>query len=350
VNTHFNLSEWALKHRSLVLYGMLVTAFLGFIGFTHLGQSEDPPFTFKVMVIQTLWPGADAAQVQREVTDRLERKLQETPNIDFLQSYSKPGESMIFFNIKDSAPASAVPDTWYQVRKKVGDIATQLPQGVIGPFFNDEFGDVYTNIYALSGDGYNPAELKDYADQLREELLRVPDVAKVDYFGEQTQVIYVEISNRKLATLGLNPRDIVGVLQAQNAVTPAGSYETASDHLIIRSSGQYRSVQGLEDTSFRVNGRLLRLGDIARIYSGYQDPPDQQLRYMGHDVLGIGLTMQPGGDVIKLGKHLSAKIAELQQRLPVGLSLHTVTDDSVAVASSGDDFEQAVAEAIAIVL
>src|SRR5579863_9438266 len=149
---------------------MLVTAFLGFIGFTHLGESEDPPFTFKVMVIQTLWPGADAAQVQREVTDRLERKLQETPNVDFLQSYSKPGESMIFFNIKDSAPAAAVPGTWYQVRKKVGDIVGQLPQGVIGPFFNDEFGDVYPNIYALAGDGYNPAELKDYADQLRGEL------------------------------------------------------------------------------------------------------------------------------------------------------------------------------------
>ncbi|HLX01720.1 MAG TPA: efflux RND transporter permease subunit, partial [Trinickia sp.] len=282
----FNLSAWALRHQALVIFLITLATLFGILAYTRLAQSEDPPFTFRVMVIQTFWPGATARQMQDQITDRIGRKLQETPNIDFLRSYSRPGESLIFFNMKDSAPAKDVPDTWYQVRKKVGDIAATLPAGVQGPFFNDEFGDVYTNIYALEGDGYDDAELKDYADRMREELLRVPDVAKVDYFGEQTQVIHVEISNRKLATLGLNPRDIVGVLQAQNAVTPAGSYETASDHLIIRSSGQYRSVQGLEDTSFRVNGRLLRLGDIARIYSGYQDPPDQQLRYMGHDVLG----------------------------------------------------------------
>src|SRR6185437_2392006 len=182
------LSEWALRHRSLVLYAMVVTAILGAFGFSRLGESEDPPFTFKVMVIQTLWPGASAQQVEREVTDRIERKLQETPNVDFLQSYSRPGESMIFFNIKD------------------------------------EFGDVYTNIYALEGDGYSFAELHDYADKLREELLRVPGVAKVDYFGDQTQVIHVEISNRKLATLGLTPADIEAVLRAQNAVVAAGTY------------------------------------------------------------------------------------------------------------------------------
>jgi len=346
----FNLSEWALKHRTLVLYAMLVTALLGLLGYSHLGQSEDPPFTFKVMVIKTEWPGATAEQVQREVTDRIERKLQETPNVDFLQSYSKPGESMIFFNIKDSAPASAVPGTWYQVRKKVGDIQAQLPQGVVGPFFNDEFGDVYTNVYALEGDGYSDAELKDYADRMREVLLRVPDVAKVDYFGEQTQVIHVEISNRKLATLGLSPQDIVSVLQAQNAVVPAGSFETGSDHISLRGSGQFQTVASLEQVSFRANGRLFRLGDIARIYSGYQDPPDQQMRYAGHPVLGMGVTMQTGGDVIDLSKHLKPVIASLQQRLPAGLTLHTVTDGGVAVERSVGDFQEAVGEAILIVL
>ena len=346
----FNLSEWALKHRTLVLYAMLVTALLGLMGYSHLGQSEDPPFTFKVMVIQTEWPGATAEQVQREVTDRIERKLQETPNVDFLQSYSKPGESMIFFNIKDSAPASVVPNTWYLVRKKVGDIAGQLPQGVVGPFFNDEFGDVYTNIYALEGDGYSDAELKDYADRMREELLRVPDVAKVDYFGEQTQVIHVEISNRKLATLGLSPQDIVTVLQAQNAVVPAGNFETGSDHISLRGSGQFQTVASLEQVSFRANGRLFRLGDIAHIYSGYQDPPDQQMRYEGHPVLGIGVTMQAGGDVIDLSKHLKPVVASLQQRLPAGLTLHTVTDGGVAVERSVGDFQEAVGEAILIVL
>ena len=346
----FNLSEWALKHRSLVLYAMIVTALLGLLGYTHLGQSEDPPFTFKVMVIQTEWPGATAGQVQREVTDRIERKLQETPNVDFLQSYSKPGESMIFFNIKDSAPASAVPGTWYQVRKKVGDIAGQLPRGVVGPFFNDEFGDVYTNIYALEGDGYTAAELKDYADEIREELLRVPDVAKVDYFGEQSQVIHVEISNRKLATLGLSPRDIVSVLQAQNAVVPAGNYDTGGEHISLRGSGQFHSVESLEQVTFRVQGRLFRLGDIARIYSGYQDPPDQSLRYEGKPVLGIGVTMQAGGNVIDLSKHLKPVIASLQQRLPAGLTLHVVTDGGTAVQRSVGDFQEAVGEAIAIVL
>lgn len=346
----FNLSEWALRHRSLVLYAMVVTAILGVIGFSRLGESEDPPFTFKVMVIQTLWPGASAQQVQREVTDRIERNLQETPNVDFLQSYSKPGESMIFFNIKDSAPAGAVPPTWYQVRKRVGDMADQLPQGVKGPFFNDEFGDVYTNIYALEGDGYSFAELRDYADKLREELLRVPGVAKVDYFGDQTQVIHVEISNRKLATLGITPADIDAVLRAQNAVTAAGSYETASDHITLRESGQFRTVKSLEDVTFRADGRLLRLGDIAHIYRGYEDPPEQQMRFEGRPVLGIGVTMQTGGNVIQLSKRLRTAMASLQQRLPAGLTLHSVTDGGVAVAHSIDDFQAAVGEAIAIVL
>jgi multidrug efflux pump len=346
----FNLSEWALRHRSLVLYAMIVTAILGVIGFSHLGESEDPPFTFKVMVIQTLWPGASAQQVQREVTDRIERKLQETPNVDFLQSYSKPGESMIFFNIKDSAPAGVVPPTWYQVRKRVGDMAGDLPEGVNGPYFNDEFGDVYTNIYALEGDGYSYAELHDYADEVREELLRVPGVAKVDYFGDQTQVIHVEISNRKLATLGITPADIEAVLRAQNAVTAAGSYDTPSDHITLRESGQFRTVRSLEDVTFRADGRLLRLGDIAHIYSGYQDPPEQQMRFEGRPVVGIGVTMQAGGNVIELSKYLRTAMTGLQQRLPAGLTLHTVTDGGVAVAHSIDDFQTAVGEAIAIVL
>jgi multidrug efflux pump len=346
----FNLSEWALRHRSLVLYAMVVTAILGVFGFSQLGESEDPPFTFKVMVIQTLWPGASAQQVEREVTDRIERKLQETPNVDFLQSYSRPGESMVFFNIKDSAPAGAVPPTWYQVRKRVGDLANDLPQGVKGPFFNDEFGDVYTNIYALEGDGYSFAELRDYADKLREELLRVPGVAKVDYFGEQTQVIHVEISNRKLATLGITPADIEAVLRAQNAVTAAGSYETTSDHITLRESGQFHSVKSLEDVTFRADGRLLRLGDIAHIHRGYEDPPEQQMRFEGRPVLGIGVTMQTGGNVIQLSKRLKTTMDSLQQRLPAGLTLHTVTDGGVAVKHSIDDFQTAVGEAIAIVL
>jgi len=350
VSERFNLSEWALNHRTLVLFGILVTAFLGIFAYRQLGQSEDPPFTFKVMVIQTYWPGATTEQVQREVTDRIERKLQEVQDVDFLQSYSKPGESMIFFNIKDSAPASAVPGTWYQIRKKVGDMAGQLPQGVAGPYFNDEFGDVYANLYALEGDGYSDAELKDYADKLREELLRVPDVAKVDYFGEQPQVIHVEISNRKLATLGLGPKDIVSVLQAQNAVLPAGAFDVGGDHISLRGSGQFQTVASLEQTSFRAGGRLLRLGDIAHIYMGYQDPPGQQLRFEGRPVLGLGVTMQAGGNIIELSQRLKPVVEGLQQRLPAGLTLHTITDGGLAVERSVGDFKEAVGEAILIVL
>ena len=350
MSERFNLSEWALNHRTLVLFGILVTAFLGIFAYRQLGQSEDPPFTFKVMVIQTYWPGATTEQVQREVTDRIERKLQEVQDVDFLQSYSKPGESMIFFNIKDSAPASAVPGTWYQIRKKVGDMAGQLPQGVAGPYFNDEFGDVYANLYALEGDGYSDAELKDYADKLREELLRVPDVAKVDYFGEQPQVIHVEISNRKLATLGLGPKDIVSVLQAQNAVLPAGAFDVGGDHISLRGSGQFQTVASLEQTSFRAGGRLLRLGDIAHIYMGYQDPPGQQLRFEGRPVLGLGVTMQAGGNIIELSQRLKPVVEGLQQRLPAGLTLHTITDGGLAVERSVGDFKEAVGEAILIVL
>ncbi|HSC48199.1 MAG TPA: efflux RND transporter permease subunit, partial [Gammaproteobacteria bacterium] len=239
---------------------------------------------------------------------------------------------------------------WYQVRKKVGDMAGQLPQGVAGPYFNDEFGDVYANLYALEGDGYTDAELKQYADTLREELLRVPDVGKVDYFGEQPQVIHVEISNRKLATLGLTPRDIVAVLQAQNAVQPAGAFDVSGEHITLRGSGQFHSVASLEQVSFRAGGRLLRLGDIARITSGYQDPPSQQMHFGGRPVLGLGVTMQAGGNIIELSQHLKPVVQGLQQRLPAGLTLHTVTDGGLAVERSVGDFKEAVAEAIAIVL
>jgi multidrug efflux pump subunit AcrB len=348
--SRFNLSAWALRHRSLVFYLMAMIALFGALSYSRLSQSEDPPFTFKVMVIRTFWPGADAKQMQEQVTDRIARKLQETPSTDFLRSYSRPGESLIFFNIKDSAPASVVPDTWYQVRKKVGDIAAQLPSGVQGPFFNDEFGDVYTNIYALDGDGYTPAQLRDYADQLRVELLRVPGVAKVDYFGDRNQHIYVEIPNARLAQLGITPQQLAQVIGQQNAVASSGVITTADDRVYVRPSGQYGSVEALADTLVHINGRSFRLGDIATIRRGYDDPPETLVRHMSKPVLGIGITMQPGGDVIQLGKVLDQEVARLQARLPAGLSLHEVTSMPHAVSHSVDDFLESVAEAVFIVL
>jgi multidrug efflux pump len=346
----FNLSAWALRHQSLVFFLMGMIALFGLLSYKHLSQSEDPPFTFKVMVIQTFWPGASAQQVQEEVTDRISRKLQETPAIDFLRSYSRPGESLIFFNIKDSAPSSIVPDTWYQVRKKVGDISTQLPQGVQGPFFNDEFGDVYTNIYALEGDGYTPAQLHDYADQLRAELLHVPGVAKVDYFGDQNQHIYIDIANVQLAKLGISPQQIGQAINEQNAVASTGVLTTADDRVFVRPSGQFDDMNALADTLLHINGKSFRLGDIATIRRGYDDPPSQVMRFMGRPVLGIGVTMQPGGDVIQLGNALDRATGTLQKRLPAGLKLSEVTSMPHAVSHSVDDFLESVAEAVAIVL
>ncbi|GLQ95645.1 efflux RND transporter permease subunit [Dyella mobilis] len=346
----FNLSAWTLRHQSLVFFLMGMIALFGLLSYKNLSQSEDPPFTFKVMVIQTYWPGASAKQVQEEVTDRIARKLQETPNIDFLRSYSRPGESLIFFNIKDSAPSSIVPETWYQVRKKVGDIAAQLPQGVQGPFFNDEFGDVYTNIYALEGDGYTPAQLHDYADELRAELLRVPGVGKVDYFGDQNQHIYIDIPNVQLAKLGISPQQIGAAISEQNSVASTGVLTTPNDRVFVRPSGQYDDVHALADTLLHINGKNIRLGDIATIRRGYDDPPSQTMHFMGQQVLGIGVTMQAGGDVIKLGKALDTEVSALQKRLPAGLKLAEVTSMPHAVSHSVDDFLESVAEAVAIVL
>ena len=346
----FNLSSWTLRHQALVTFILALVTILGVLSYTRLSQSEDPPFTFKVMVIQTLWPGATARQVQEEVTDRIARKLQETPGVDFQRSYSRPGESLLFFTIKDSAPASEVPKTWYQVRKKVGDIAGTLPDGVQGPYFNDEFGDVYTNIYALSGDGFSPAQLHDYADQLRGELFRVPGVAKVDYFGDQTQRIDIEVSNAQLTRLGITPRQLGDILGNQNAVAASGLISTADDRVFVRPSGQYTSLSALADTLVRVNNRSFRLGDIAKITRGYNDPPTQQMRFGGQAVLGIGVTMEPGGDVVHLGQALDRRVGELSARLPAGLKLDQVSSMPHAVEQSVNDFLEAVAEAIAIVL
>ena len=371
----FNLSAWALRHQALVVYLIALATLAGILAYTRLAQSEDPPFTFRVMVIRTLWPGATARQVQEQVTDRIGRKLQETPAIDYLRSYSRPGESLIFFTMKDSAPVRDVPETWYQIRKKVGDIGYTLPPGVQGPFFNDEFGDVYTNIYTLEGDGFSPAQLHDYADQLRTVLLRVPGVGKVDYFGDPTQRIFIEVNNAQLTRLGISPQQLGQALNEQNSVASAGVLTTADDRVFVRPSGQFDKVDAIADTLLRINGRTFRLGDLATVRRGYDDPTVTQMRTVGigaagsgatgsgadnrnadgknppgKAVLGIGITMQPGGDVIRLGKALDAQSAALQAQLPAGLKLTEVSSMPDAVAHSVDDFLEAVAEAVAIVL
>ncbi|HEY2395902.1 MAG TPA: efflux RND transporter permease subunit [Rudaea sp.] len=346
----FNLSEWALRNQPLLRYFIVVLAVLGVWSYLGLGQSEDPPFTFKVMVVQTQWPGATAAEITEQVTEKVEKKLQEIPELDYLRSYSRPGESQVFVVVKDSIPAERVPDVFYQVRKKIGDIRYTLPAGSLGPFFNDEFGDTFGNIYALTGDGYSDAQLRDYAERLKLELLRVPNVAKVSLIGLQDEKIYVEVSNAKLATLGVGFDQVQQTLQAQNAITPAGSFETDSDRIYLRTSGAFDSVDAIRNISIRANGHLFRLGDVAEIRRGFVDPPQPRMRYNGRNALGLAVSMRAGGDILQLGRDLDTAGARLQKSLPVGLELDRVADQPRAVARSVGEFVDTLAIAVAIVL
>ncbi len=306
--SRFNLSAWALRNEALLRYFIVVLGVLGVWSYVGLGQSEDPPFTFKVMVVQTQWPGATAGEITEQVTEKIEKKLQEIPELDYLRSYSRPGESQVFVVVKDSIPATSVPDVFYQVRKKIGDIRYTLPAGVLGPFFNDEFGDTFGNIYALSGDGYSDAQLRDYAERLKLEILRVPNVAKVSLMiGLQDEKIYIEVSNAKLATLGVSFDQVQQTLQAQNAITPAGSFETGSDRIYLRPTGAFDSVESIRNISIRANGNLFRLGDVADIRRGFTDPPQPRMRYDGKNALGLAVSMRAGGDILQLGKDLQSR-------------------------------------------
>lgn len=346
----FNLSAWTLRHQALVIFAVALLTLFGVLAYFKLAQSEDPPFTFKVMVVRTYWPGADAKQVREQVTDRIARKLQEVAKVDFLRSYSRAGESLLFFAVKDSAPAAEVPATWYQVRKKVGDIVQTLPPGIQGPFFNDEFGDVYTHIYTLAGDGFDAAQRHDYADRLRAELLHVAGVAKVDYFGDPAQRIFIDIDNARLSRLGIGPGRIAEAINAQNAIAPTGLITTPDDRVFVRPSGQLGNVEALRETLLRVGDRSLRLGDIATIHRGYEEPLSTEVRFGGEAVLGIGITLQPQTNVIEVGRALSARVDELKAQLPIGLELTEVSSMPRAVSRSIDDFLRSVAEAVAIVL
>jgi len=345
----FNLSEWALRHRSLVLYFIVILALSGIYAYGQLGQSEDPPFTFKVMVVKTNWPGASAREVEQQVTDRIEHKLQELPLL-FVRSYSRPGESLIFVSFQDALPPTAIPDLQYQARKKVGDIRQSLPPGIQGPFFNDEFGDTYTNLYAITGEGYSYHDLKDFGDRIRAELLLIPGVSKVDFIGEQDEKIYIELANARLALLGITPVQIAQTLAAQNAVTAAGAFETAAERIYLRPSGAFDSLEEVRDIALRVNDRLFRLGDIAEIRRGYVDPPQQQMRWQGRAALGIGVTMAAGGNVIALGQALDRQLAALRAELPLGMEIGQVASMPRAVEQSVSEFVRSLAEAVLIVL
>ncbi|MGL3044937.1 efflux RND transporter permease subunit [Acinetobacter pecorum] len=347
---NFNLSEWALKNKGLVLYFMILLGLIGIVSYSKLSQSEDPPFTFKVMVIQTYWPGASAKEVSLQVTDRIEKELMTTGQYDRIMAYSRPGESMVTFVAKDSLASKDVADVWYNVRKKVGDIRHELPQGVQGPFFNDEFGDTFGNIYVLKGKDFDYATLKEYADRLQLQLQRVKDVAKVELIGLQDQKIWIEISNTKAIQLGVPVMAIQQALQQQNATTQSGFFETGSDRIQVRVSGALNSVEELRQMPLLVNGKTIQLGDVAEVYRGFSDPAQPQMRFMGENGIGIAVSMRKGGDILALGKHLEQEFAHLQKTLPLGMELQKVSDQPVAVKRSINEFMKVLAEAVIIVL
>ncbi len=346
----FNLSAWALRNRALVRYFMLVFAVVGAWAYFQLGQSEDPPFTFKAMVIRTQWPGASAAEVDRQITDRIEAKLQELSSAEYIRSYSRPGESQIVFVSRDDMVSRELPALFYQVRKRVTDMRHTLPAGAIGPFFNDEFGDTFGNIYALHGRGYDYATLKDYAQRVQRELLRVDDVAKVELVGLQDQRIWIELDNAKIATLGVRFEEVLAGLAAQNAVVPAGAFETPTDRIHLRTDGAFQSLDSVAAMPIRAGQRTFRLDDLAVVKRGYADPAQPKVRFKGEDSVGLAVSMAAGGDIVRLGADLDRAVAGFSKSLPVGLELDRVADQPRAVKRSIKEFVRVLGEAVVIVL
>ncbi|MDH0300718.1 MULTISPECIES: efflux RND transporter permease subunit [unclassified Pseudomonas] len=346
----FNLSAWALRNRQIVLFLMILLAAVGAMSYTKLGQSEDPPFTFKAMVIRTLWPGATAEEVSRQVTERIEKKLMETGEYEKIVSFSRPGESQVTFMARDSLHSKDIPELWYQIRKKVADIKHTLPPEVQGPFFNDEFGTTFGNIYALTGTGFDYAVLKDYADRIQIQLQRVKDVGKVELVGLQDEKVWIELSNVKLATLGVPLAAVQQALREQNAVSTAGFFETPSERLQLRVSGRFDSVEQIRQFPIRVGDRTFRIGDVADVHRGFNDPPAPRMRFMGEDAIGLAVSMKDGGDILVLGKALEGEFARLAQGLPAGMELRKVSDQPAAVKAGVGEFVQVLVEALVIVL
>lgn len=347
---HFNLSAWALNNRPLVLFVMLMTSLVGFMAYGQLGQSEDPPFTFKAMVINTQWPGATAEEVSRQVTERIEKKLMETGLFEKIVSFSRPGESQVTFAARDDLPSKDIPELWYQIRKKIADIRHALPREIRGPFFNDEFGTTFGNIYALTGQGYDYAVLKDYAERVQLQLQRVADVGKVELVGLQEEKIWIEVSNTRLANLGLSLQAIQQALQAQNTVSATGFFETDTDRIQLRVSGRFTAVKDIRDFPIRVGDRTFRLADVAQVQRGFNDPAAPRMRFMGEDALGLAVSMQDGGDILVLGSALEKEFSRLQEGLPIGMELRKVSDQPAAVKTSVGEFMQVLIEALVIVL
>ena len=348
--TQFNLSEWALNHRSFVIYLMLVAIVVGVMSYMRLGRNEDPAFTFRTMIVQAAWPGATLNDTLDQVTDRIERTLKETPNLDFLRSFTRAGVTTIFVNLKGSTPAKEVPDIWYHVRKNVGDIRRTLPPGVVGPGFNDEFGDTFGIIYGFTADGFTHRELRDYVEKIRARLLGIADVSKIEVLGAQDEQIIIEFSTEKLAGLGIDRASLIAAIQAQNAVSPAGTLDTSNETLLLRVSGAFESERDLLALNIASNGRLLRLSDIATVRRVFVDPPQPIFRINGRPGIGLAIAMRDGGDILALGQTIRRTMTELTADLPIGIESALVADQSSVVQSAIGEFMESLWQAIAIIM
>ena len=348
--SEFNLSAWALRNRSIIVYLMIAMVISGVLAYFRLGRSEDPSFIIKTMVVQAAWPGANVEDTLKQVTERLERKLQETPKLDFLRSFTSAGKTTIFVNLLGNTTADEVPDLWYHVRKSIGDIRHTLPQGIVGPGFNDDFGDTFGIIYGFTSDGFTHRELRDYVEDIRSKLLNVPDVSKIEILGAQDEKIFVEFSMKELAGLGVDRAALIGALQAQNVVRPAGTIETGYETLALRVSGAFRSEQDVAETNFVAGGRMLRLSDIAQIRRGFADPPQPLFRVDGAPAIGLAVAMRDGGDILTLGRNIRKAIDEVTAELPIGIKPIRVADQAVTVTSAIAEFMSSLWQAIAIIL
>lgn len=346
----FNLSRWAIEHANFTRFLIVLLLVAGGISYLKLGQKEDPDFTFRVMVVRAYWPGATAIEMAQQVVDPLEAKLQETPYLDKLQSYAKPGEAAVMVFLREETPVKEVKNIWYQVRKKAGDVRSALPSNLIGPFFNDEFGDTYIAMYSFTTDGFSYAELRDYVDQARNGLLRVPGVEKVEVLGQQEEKVYVEFSYRKFAQLGISFQQLQAALNGYNAMTPAGVLNTADQAIFVRVDGHYDSLQDIENSRFRVGENSFRLGDFAKVYRGYQDPPQSKIRHRGREAIALGVVMRNDANVLHVGKGLEIGIAQLRGAFPVGIEIEQYTDQPKVVKEAVGGFVRSLVEAVVIVM
>ena len=345
-----NLSEWALKHRSFTIFLMIVVTIGGLTSYFRLGRNEDPAFTFRTMVVQAAWPGATLDDTLSQVTERLERKLQEIKGLDFLRSYTSPGRTTIFVNLKGSTRPTDVADIWYQVRKSIGDIRHTLPAGVIGPGFNDDFGDTFGLIYGFTAQGFTHRELRDYVEEIRSRLLHVPDVSSIEILGAQDEQIFIEFSTQQLAGLGIDRAALIAALQAQNAVSPSGSIQTGDEKLLLQVSGAFQSEQDILAVNFLANGRLVRLRDIAEVRRSYADPPQPMFRVNGQPAIGLAIAMTEGGDILKLGRNVKAEIDDAVADLPLGIETALVSDQPAVVSTAIGEFMTSLWQAIAIIM